>query len=256
LGEHWREFGFWRWWWRERVPIDVKVLAGLLAAAIAFGAGGYLAWSLPGAEASSPVADVHVETVEKVVTVREPGRVVRRVVPVVQRVFVRGKSATQTRLQATTIIQDGKRVVTTEVVRPVRVLERQVVTVGAKTRTRTVVRILPGVARTVTGERVTTVVTRPRAVRTVTDQRMTTAVQTVTAQQPVTTVVRTATEQQSVTSVRTVTSEQPTVTSTRTVTSVQPTTVVQTTTQTVTTTEPTITVTTSVTVTVPPGKPG
>jgi hypothetical protein len=26
MREHWREFGFWRWWWRTRVPVDAKIL--------------------------------------------------------------------------------------------------------------------------------------------------------------------------------------------------------------------------------------
>src|SRR3954470_16263838 len=99
MREHWREFGFWRWWWRERVPTDAKVLALLLGAALVFAGGLALAWSLPGG-ASARLAPVppKVLRVEHVVTVRTPGRVVRRVVTVAERVVV-PRSAANARTQ-------------------------------------------------------------------------------------------------------------------------------------------------------------
>ncbi len=236
MREHWRETGFWRWWWRQRVPVEAKIGAAVVAAA-ALSAGGYLASQLPGAHAGAVRgAYVEIRTV-KVVTVRERGKVVRRLVPVVKRVLVRPRSVTRTRTsyQTTTISRDGTtRVVTTVLVRPVRVIQREQVTTTSPSRPQTVV---------VTDRR-----PGSTSIRTVTNQQPgSTSIRTVTDQQPAetTTTVRTVTDQQPTTSVRTVTGDP--VTSTRTVTNVQPTTVLQTTTATVTrtTTAPAITVTTT-----------
>jgi len=270
------------------VPIDAKVLGGLIGLALLFVGGGYAAWNMPERKAASRAdAASHtfvppaVQTVQRVVTVRERGRVVRRLVPVVERVVAPGTLVTETRLETATIVADGAtQVVTTERIERVPVLERRVVTIGGEVQT--IVTTAPGAVRTVTGEggvttvvrtvsrpagtatRVSTVVTTvPSAPRTVTaDERVTTDVRTVTTQTPGATITRTVTTDGGV---GTVTVQQPGVTSTRTITTVQPTTlvstVVQTTTQTqtatrtVTTVQPTTvvqTATQTVTTTTPP----
>jgi hypothetical protein len=246
MRRHWREVDFWRWWWRYRLPLELKIGAAV-AALVVLAVGGYLA-SHSGAKAASTSADrVEVVTLKQVETVRGRSNVVRRVVPVVRRVVVRADGVTNY-LTRTLALPGTTRLVTTAVVRRVRVLEPRLVTVDGRPRTQTVVKTRPGARQTVTAERVTT------AVRTVTDP-----------QSGATTVIRTVTEQgQGATVTKTVTADP--VTSTRTVTSVQQTTVSETTTvqrtETVTTTAPAVTVTAppvtvieTVTLTIPKGKP-
>ena len=223
---------------RNRVPIEAKVFGsvGLLAL---LAAGGYVLSSAPaggtagGVKAQAMTIEKQVVTVEKRISVGGRTRTVRRRVPVVQRVVVTGRPGTTL-------------VLTTAVTRPVRVLERQVVTADGTIRTRTLKGPISTVVRTITGQ---TPATATTVVRTITGQ---------TPATPATPTTRTVTNDREVTSIHTVTGDP--VTSTRTVTA-EPTTVLSTTTKTVTTTVtetetttlPAVTVTdaTTVTVTVP-----
>ena len=70
MREYWREFGFWRWWWRERVlgfwgwwwrervTANAKFLVSLVAAALVFGGGLSVAWTLPGGDSAGSEAYV------------------------------------------------------------------------------------------------------------------------------------------------------------------------------------------------------
>jgi hypothetical protein len=138
--EHWRDPAFWRWWWVNHAPAWAKLsLAGV--AVIAFLAVGFLAADrLSSANARSlGTANVTYETtLERVVTVRERGRVVVRRVPVVRRVVYRPQTALVTLF--------GTHVVTTRgAVRyvPTVQVQKRVVTVGGQTRTITDTRLVP-----------------------------------------------------------------------------------------------------------------
>jgi hypothetical protein len=167
--KHWREPAFWRWWWGNSAPPGAKVsLAGL--ALIAFLAVGFLAavgLSQANVGRAGARALTLESTVDKLVTVRDKGRIVVRRVPVVRRVVFRPETAVHTLF--------GTRVVTTA---GARVVQTSLVTVNGTTRLVTV------------GGRTRTIV----ATKTVSDTRTQTQVQTetnvVTDQQ---TVVRTET---------------------------------------------------------------
>jgi hypothetical protein len=145
LPEHWREADYWlslwyRWSWQRRVSPRAK-LALVVAALLLLGVGGWFAADrLTPANAGNASLDSFVleTTVNKIVTVRERGKVVRKVVPVVKKVYL----PRQTELVLRT--QYEKRVVTTpgtvHIVRRlvttyVPVLKKQLVTVNGKTRT-------------------------------------------------------------------------------------------------------------------------
>jgi hypothetical protein len=166
----WRWFrpGYWGWRWRSDVSREAKLvsaLIGLGAVAVA----GYLAADTLGGPTST--SESYETTVEKVVTVRERGRTVRKPVRVVQQVLVTTSSAS-----------DGTQVVTRRIVSTVPVLRRQVVTEAGRART--------------------VVETRTRT-RAVTDRQTVTDSQTVTDEQLVT-VTRPVTTTQTSTVVRTV----------------------------------------------------
>jgi hypothetical protein len=125
---HWREPAFWRWWWGNQAPHGAKVsLAGLaLLGFLAVGFFAALGLSEADAGSTDPRALTFQTTVDKLVTVRERGRVVVRRVPVVRRVVYRPETAVRT------LFGTRVRVVTT----PGRaVVEKRLVTVGGKTRT-------------------------------------------------------------------------------------------------------------------------
>ncbi len=95
--DNWRSLAFWRWWWRYSVPAEVKIpLAFVLVGLLLFG--GYIAaGQLSGASAAGSSSDYVLETAQKVVTVREHGKLtVKRVPVVVRRVVVRSHTAYQT----------------------------------------------------------------------------------------------------------------------------------------------------------------
>jgi hypothetical protein len=80
--EHWREIHYWLWFWQRRVPFAVKatvigvIVCALLTAGL--GAAGGLSSSSGGGNQELALQT----TVEKLVTVREKGRIVRKLVPV------------------------------------------------------------------------------------------------------------------------------------------------------------------------------
>jgi hypothetical protein len=188
IRRRWFRPGYWGWRWRSDVSREAKLvsaLIGLGAVAVA----GYLAADTLGGSTSTSAS--YETTVEKVVTVRERGRTVRKPVRVVQQVLVTTSSAS-----------DGTQVVTRRIVSTVPVIRRQVVTEAGRART---------VVETQTQ-------TRTRAV---TDRQTVTDSQTVTDEQLVT-VTRPVTITQTSTVVRTVPT---TVTETESVTVTVPTTV-------------------------------
>ena len=135
IRENWRSPAFWRWWWRNAVPAEVKIpLAFVLVGLLLFG-GYFAAGQLGGASAADGSSSYVLETtVRKVVTVREHGKlVVKRVPVVVHRSVTRTKTAYQTNYQ--TVVQTV--VHTHYVTTPARV--RDVV----KEVVRTVTQVLP-----------------------------------------------------------------------------------------------------------------
>ena len=136
--KHWREPGFWRWWWGSQAPHGAKVsLAGL--ALLAFLGVGFLAavrLSEADAGGSGARALTFQTTVDKLVTVRDRGRIVVKRVLVVRRVVYRPETAVRTLF--------GTRLITTRGgVRYVPVVKKSVVTVNGKTRTITNTQLVP-----------------------------------------------------------------------------------------------------------------
>jgi hypothetical protein len=79
---HWRELRYWVWVW-GRMPSEWKAGIGVLVVAGLLGGGWFAADRLTAAHAQ--VASTVLETtVRKLVTVRENGKVVQRVVPVIK----------------------------------------------------------------------------------------------------------------------------------------------------------------------------
>jgi hypothetical protein len=204
---HWYEPRFWRWWWQNRTSPVVRAVAPWLLLLLLVGGGFLVADRLTAAHAGAETSIVIERTVQRVVTVREQGKVVKKLVPVVRRIRVRARPTTEYR--ARTLFQTqvvttpgGVRVVTKPVVRLVPKVETTVVTQEGAPHTVTQTRVVP-----TTRVRTATVT----AERTVTN----TAVQTQTVSQTRTvieprTVTDTATVQRTVTS--TVTETQPGIT--------------------------------------------
>jgi hypothetical protein len=78
----------WRVWWRDRVPLEDKIVAGLFGLVAISVAGWIAANSLSTASAGAASTLPLVETVERVVTVHAPGKSVTTRVPVVRHVVV------------------------------------------------------------------------------------------------------------------------------------------------------------------------
>ena len=231
LRQHWRELDYWHWLWRQRTPRAAKLaIIGVVLAAILVG-GWFVADGLTAAKAT-PTADSLIleTTVNKLVTVREKGKLVTKTVPVVKRV-VRVRARTETKVDRQTDLRYSTRVVTkpsgVRIVRRVvttrvPVVKNHVITVNGKTKTVAVTSHVPTTrvetqTQTQTETRQQTV-TQPGASNTVTQtstvNHTTTNVQTQT--QTVTTVqTQTVTTVNTVTNVQTVTN---TVTTTQTVT--------------------------------------
>jgi hypothetical protein len=232
---HWREVHYWLWLWHRRVPAEAKLAFGALLVLLLAGGGWFAADRLTAAHATVSSSDSFVleTTVEKVVTVRERGKVVRKIVPVVKRVVLPRQTAialrTRYEKQLVTVpgtVQVVRRLVTTFV----PVVKTQLVKVNGKTRTVVRTQLVP-----------TTKVETQTETRAVTNQQTITNRQTITNQQTITN-TRAVTETQT----RTQTLPATTVTQVQTVTVTQ--------TETVPVTD-TVTVTVTETVTVPPGKP-
>ena len=213
LRKHWRELGYWIWWWRQRVPIQAKLAVLGIAIAGLLGGGWLAADRLTAASAGVASAGPYVleTTVQRYITVREKGKIIRKLVPVVKRVkvFQRRETAYETRLRYATkvvtlpgSIHTVRRVVTTVV----PVVKRKLIKVNGKTYTVVTTRLVPTT-------RVETVVTTET--REVTNQQTVTNTQNVT--QPGQTITDTKTKTQTQTQTQTQT-ETKTVTQTDTVT--------------------------------------
>jgi hypothetical protein len=136
MREHWRELGFWRWWWHNRVPLLVKSVLALVVLGAIVAGGWFAAQKLPSASASDSPQTV-VSTVERVVTVNRAGKVVVKRVRVIQKVYV-ANAAPSTR---TVRLTRPRTVYATQtVVRTVagRQAVPATVTLPAKTRTVTI----------------------------------------------------------------------------------------------------------------------
>ena len=189
IRNHWRDPHFWTWWWRQRVPGEAKLVAAVVAVSL-LGFGGYAAaggLDTAVAEGSSESLSPQVTTVEKVLTIRESGRVVTRPVRVVRTIPGQGSTSFSTQVLLNTLTTPGRSyVVTQRDVRTVPVIRRVVVTQDG--RARTIVETRPGRTqtsvvtdqRTVTNERVLTnerVVTRDRTVTDIVTIRLTETIQ-------------------------------------------------------------------------------
>ena len=240
IRKHWRSLEFWRWWWQARVRFEVKALSAVVVLALMLGGGWIAADRLSTASASVSTADQFLTfetTVQKVVTLREKGKIVRKLVPVVRKVFVKRRTAFKTTTDVRTSVvtlNGGVRTVRTKVVVHVPVVSRKVITVNGKTKTIVTTRLVP----TTNIETQTSTLTRTQ---TQTQTQVQVQVQTQT---------QTQTQTNNVTTTKTVVTTQPVtvvqpVTTTRTVTNVQTVTVTQTVPVTVTETQTdTVTVTT------------
>jgi hypothetical protein len=223
--QHWRDPHFWNWWWRNRLPLEVRAVAALVLLALLLGGGWFAAGRLSTAHAGRD-AYVLETTVQRVVTVREKGKLVRKLIPVVRRVVVQPSTEFRTQTQyATQVVTTpgGVRIVRKPVIRYVPKIRIRVVTNNGRVRTVSETRLVP-----------TTKVETRTETSVVTGER---------------TVTNTAVQTQTVVNVRTVTN-------TQTETVVATTTQVQTETEppvTVTETQPAETVTVTVTVPLPGG---
>jgi hypothetical protein len=182
------------------------LVGGLAGVLLALGGGFLAADRLASANAGLATGAYTFETtVDKVVTVRENGRIVVKRVPMVRRVSVRPQTAYQTLYDTrVTTTPGGVRVVEKNVVRLVPVISRHVVTVNGKTRTTTETRLV----ETTQTQTQTTVVT---------NQNTTTLEHTRTETQPVT-VKQTETQTATVTVTQTQTQTLPAQTVTAVVT--------------------------------------
>jgi hypothetical protein len=168
MRDHWRELGFWRWWWHNRVPTAVKALGALVLLGALVAGGWFAAQKLPSAKASDNGSQTIVRSVDRVVTVRAPGSVVVKRVPVIQKVYVANKaSAVKTVRVASTVY--GTRTVVQTVAAP---------------RARAVT--LPGRTTTVTRRRTVTVTVTKTVPTTTVQWRVITVVE---KQKPVTVTV-------------------------------------------------------------------
>jgi hypothetical protein len=203
--KHWREPRFWKWWWQNRLSLEIQVGAMLVLLALLLGGGWLAADRLAPANAADSSSYVLETTVNRVVTVREQGKVVRKLVPVVRRILV--KRATQYRTEThygTRIVTTpgGVRVVREPVIRYVPKVRTRVVTNKGQVRTVSETRFLPTTnieTRTqtavVTGERTITNTATAIQIQTVVNARTVTDTQTATVINTVTD-VQTQTETQ------------------------------------------------------------
>lgn len=165
--DNWRSPAFWRWWWRNSVPVEVKLPVAIGLVALLLVGGYFAADQLSGASASNGTGSYVLETtVRKVVTVHEHGKnVVKRVPVVIRRNVVHSQTAYQTVVNTHVVTTKGgvqrivkkvtqvlpvERVVrvtnqstvvvnhTDTVVQPVTTVETTTVTLPANTVTQTV----------------------------------------------------------------------------------------------------------------------
>ena len=112
MKSHWLKMGYWRWLW-GRLPWEVRwvVLAALLLGLLG---GGWVAASAAtsndGAEVAIGSNPIIIETtIQKVITVRKNGKIIRKIVPVVKRVKVLQRAGTvyETRREYVTQVVTG-----------------------------------------------------------------------------------------------------------------------------------------------------
>jgi hypothetical protein len=197
-----------------RIGLGLLLLGTLLAAGLL--AANRLSAAKGGVQETN-VLGTYVETVRRLVTVREDGKIVRKVVPVVhvERVKVKVLSKPQTVLETHTsfrpleITVEGKvRTIRQKIVRSVPVVKTQVVAVAGNTQTVAVTQYKPTTAIETRAHTVTNEVTNSQTVtnsRTVTNTGTETDVVT-------TTQTRTQTVQNTVTETNIVTTTQPAIT--------------------------------------------
>jgi hypothetical protein len=227
IRKHWRSLEFWRWWWQARVRIEVKALSGLVVLALMLGGGWIAADRLSTASASVSTADQFLTfetTVQRVVTVREKGKLVRKLVPVVKKVFVKRKAQFKTLTDVQTDViktPGGTRTVEHKVVKLVPVLKKKVITVNGKTKTLVTTQLVPTTnvqtqVQTQTQTQTQVLVHEQTATQTQTQTQTQTETNTVTdvqtVTQPVTQTVITTVTQDPVTVTTTVTLDPVTIT--------------------------------------------
>ena len=196
---YWRDGDFWRWFWRERVRGEVKAVLAALVFAVLLGGGWIAADRITSASAASVSGTggyfTFETTVERLVTVRESGRVVRKLVPVVKKVFLKPRTSFKTTTAVRTnvvTLAGGVRTVRSKVVVHVPVVSTKVVTVNGQTKTLVTTRLVPTTAiqtQTNTLTRVQTQVQVQVSTQTQTQTQTTTSTVTTThtVTQPVTT---------------------------------------------------------------------
>jgi hypothetical protein len=209
LREHWREVDYWRWLWHWRVPFQAKVGLGVVLTVLLMGGGWFAADRLTAAKASSRSTDAYVleTTVEKVVVVHVRGKVVRKLVPVITKVRLPGKTTFETRTSFRTqvVTRPGTvRVVRRVVTKYVPVVKKRVVTVNGKTHTVVETRLVPTTRTETQTQTQTREVTNQQTV-TNTQNNTQTVTSTKTTTLPPVTVTQTQTQTQTQTETKTVT---------------------------------------------------
>jgi hypothetical protein len=146
--KHWHEVDYWRWVWHRRVRSEAKIAIAAVLFVLLLGGGWFAADRLTGAHASVSSTDAFLleTTVRRVVTVREHGKVVRWILPVVRRVYLRRETAIalRTKYEKQVVTAPGtvrivRRVVTTYV----PTVKNQRVTVTGKLRTVVRTQVVP-----------------------------------------------------------------------------------------------------------------
>ena len=178
--EHWREVDYWLWMWHRHVRAEAKIALGAFLLVLLAGGGWFAADRLTSAHAGVAGNDSFVleTTVQKVVTVRERGKVVRKVVPVVKRVYLPRQTAIalRTRYEKQLVTTPGAvRVVSRLVTTYVPVLKTHLVKVNGKTLTVVRTQLVP-----------TTRVETQLQTQTQVQTRVTTNQQTIVNQQTIT----------------------------------------------------------------------
>jgi hypothetical protein len=146
MREHWRELGFWRWWWQNRVPSAVKALTALVLLGGVVAGGWFAAQKLPSAKAGDKGSQTVVRTVERDVTVRARGKVVVKHVPVIQKVYVANKAAGVKTVRVGSTVYGTRTVVQTVPAsrpRAVTLPARTVTQTRTRTRTVTITKTVP-----------------------------------------------------------------------------------------------------------------
>ena len=107
--DNWRSPAFWRWWWRNSVPVEVKLPLAFAFVALLLLGGYFAAGQLSGASASNNSGSYVLETtVRKIVTVREHGKlVVKRVPVVIRQNVVQSQTSYQTVVNTQVVTRKG-----------------------------------------------------------------------------------------------------------------------------------------------------